>query len=66
MASVLLLGLPGPRSLQAASLTPPTVVSTNLCADLLALSLTSPEQLLSVSWKSQDPTRSSMAAEAAK
>lgn len=66
VATVLLLGLPGPRSLQAASLTPPTVVSTNLCADLLALSLTSPEQLLSVSWKSQDPTRSSMAAEAAK
>ena len=39
----------------------PTVVSTNLCADMLALSLAAPAQLLSVSRKSQDPQVSSMA-----
>lgn len=39
----------------------PTVVSTNLCADMLALSLAAPAQLLSVSRKSQDPRQSSMA-----
>jgi iron complex transport system substrate-binding protein len=39
----------------------PTVVSTNLCADMLALSLAAPAQLLSVSRKSQDPRVSSMA-----
>lgn len=38
----------------------PTVVSTNLCADILALSLAAPAQLLSVSRKSQDPRVSSM------
>ncbi len=38
----------------------PTVVSTNLCADMLALSLAAPEQLLSVSRKSQDARVSSM------
>jgi iron complex transport system substrate-binding protein len=39
----------------------PTVVSTNLCADMLALGLAAPAQLLSVSRKSQDPRVSSMA-----
>jgi iron complex transport system substrate-binding protein len=39
----------------------PTVVSTNLCADQLALSLAAPAQLLSVSRKSQDPRVSAMA-----
>lgn len=38
----------------------PSVVSTNLCADILALSLAAPEQLLSVSHKSRDPRVSSM------
>ena len=39
----------------------PTLVSTNLCADMLALSLAAPAQLLSVSRKSQDPRVSAMA-----
>lgn len=42
----------------------PRVVSTNLCADYLALALAAPEQLLSVSAKSQDPRVSSMATQA--
>lgn len=46
---------------QAGAAALPTVVSTNLCADMLALSLAAPAQLLSVSRKSQDPRVSSMA-----
>ena len=42
----------------------PTVVSTNLCADLLALQLAAPEQLLSVSRKSQDAALSPLAVQA--
>lgn len=42
----------------------PRVVSTNQCADMLALRLAAPEQLLSVSSKSRDPQLSSMAGEA--
>ncbi len=38
----------------------PTIVSTNLCADIMALSLAAPEQLLSVSHKSRDPRLSTM------
>lgn len=36
----------------------PRIVSTHLCADQLALRLAAPEQILSVSYKSQDPQRS--------
>jgi len=42
----------------------PSLVSTNLCADQLALSLAAPGQLLSVSRQSQDPARSSWAQQA--
>ncbi len=42
----------------------PTIVSTHLCADQLALSLAAPEQILSLSYKSQDPIRSRYAARA--
>ncbi len=42
----------------------PTLVSTNLCADLVALSLAHPRQILSVSQKSQDPARSPYVAQA--
>jgi len=35
----------------------PTIVSTHLCADRLALSLAAPEQILSLSYKSRDPLR---------
>ncbi|MEM9388453.1 MAG: ABC transporter substrate-binding protein [Pseudomonadota bacterium] len=48
----------------ASASTLPSVVSTNLCADLFALSLAAPAQLLSVSWKSQDPARSPRAEQA--
>jgi iron complex transport system substrate-binding protein len=41
---------------QAAQL--PSIVSTNLCSDLLSLSLAGPEQIVSLSAKSQDPARS--------
>lgn len=51
-------------SLARAEATLPTVVSTNLCADLLALQLAAPAQLLSVSRKSQDPSLSPLAAQA--
>lgn len=44
----------------------PRVVSTNLCADILALELAHPEQLLSVSYKSQDPQLSPFALAAQK
>lgn len=43
----------------------PTVMSTNLCADIMALSLADDAQLLSVSRRSQDPRFSSLAARAA-
>ncbi|MEO0443199.1 MAG: ABC transporter substrate-binding protein [Pseudomonadota bacterium] len=39
----------------------PTIVSTQLCADHLALSLAAPAQILSLSYKSQDPLRSTYA-----
>ncbi len=42
----------------------PTIVSTHLCADQMALSLAAPEQILSLSYKSQDPLRSPHAARA--
>ncbi|MCY1281445.1 putative ABC transporter PGF-CTERM-modified substrate-binding protein [compost metagenome] len=42
----------------------PRVVSTNQCADMLALRLAAPGQLLSVSSKSRDPQLSSMAEQA--
>lgn len=42
----------------------PTVVSTNLCADWLALSLVEPQQLLAVSRQSHDPTLSPVTAQA--
>lgn len=56
--ALLLLTLCAPLAGTAAL---PTVVSTNLCADMQALSLAAPAQLLSVSRKSQDPQVSSMA-----
>ena len=39
----------------------PRVMSTNLCADVLVLSLADPSQIVSVSRKSQDPRRTSLA-----
>ncbi len=42
----------------------PTLVSTHLCADQLALSLAVPEQILSLSYKSRDPLRSRYTAQA--
>ncbi|MEM9388715.1 MAG: ABC transporter substrate-binding protein [Pseudomonadota bacterium] len=48
----------------ASASTRPSVVSTNLCADLFALGLAEPSQLLSVTWKSQDPARSPRAEQA--
>jgi len=42
----------------------PTVVSTNLCADIMALTLADEQQLLSVSHKSRDPRVSLLSAEA--
>jgi|GEM_PF-276846 len=39
----------------------PSVVSTNLCADLLLLRLAAPEQILSVSRQAQDPAQSPVA-----
>lgn len=44
----------------------PRVMSTNLCADVLLLSLAEPAQIVSVSTKSQDPQRSSMTARTAR
>ncbi|MBT0962569.1 ABC transporter substrate-binding protein [Denitromonas iodatirespirans] len=49
----------------AAAETLPRVMSTNLCADVLLLSLADPAQIVSVSYKSQDPRQSSMAERAA-
>ena len=45
---------------------PARVVSINLCTDQLALLLAAPGQLLSVSWLSQDPQSSMLAAAAAR
>ncbi|MEA3641839.1 MAG: ABC transporter substrate-binding protein [Lamprobacter sp.] len=39
----------------------PSVISTNLCADLLLLRLAAPEQILSVSRQAQDPAQSPVA-----
>lgn len=50
--------------LACAETTLPTVASTNLCADLLALQLAAPTQLLSVSRKSQDAALSPLAIQA--
>lgn len=47
-----------------ASSTLPRVMSTNLCADAMLLSLARPEQIVSLSSVSQDPARSSFAAHA--
>ncbi len=43
----------------------PRVMSTNLCADMLLLSLADPAQVVSVSARSQDPARTSFASQAA-
>ncbi len=51
-------------SLQAVAAELPRVVSTNVCADQLALRLAAPGQLLSVSALSRDPGLSGMAAQA--
>lgn len=59
-----LLGLMGLFCLPALAAQLPRVVSTNQCADMLALRLAAPEQLLSVSSKSRDPQLSAMAAQA--
>lgn len=56
-ASLLALTLIPAPALAAAAL--PRVMSTNLCADALALGLADPAQIVSVSRKSQDPLRSS-------
>jgi iron complex transport system substrate-binding protein len=62
LAALLLAAVP----LAAAAAGPlPRVMSTNLCADVLLLSLADPAQIVSVSLKSQDPARSSLAARAA-
>ncbi len=42
----------------AATVRLPSVVSTNLCADLLLLRLGAPEQILSVSYQAQNPAQS--------
>lgn len=42
----------------------PRVMSTNLCADMLLLSLADPAQVVSVSARSQDPARTSFASQA--
>ena len=42
----------------------PTLMSTNICADTLALSLAAPQQILSLSRQSQDAQRFSLAAQA--
>jgi iron complex transport system substrate-binding protein len=49
----------------AADAMPPTVASTNVCADVLALALTDKAQLLSVSAQSHDPRVSPMPEQAA-
>lgn len=62
LAATLLLTLPAAA---AAAGGLPRVMSTNLCADIVLLSLADPEQIVSVSARSQDPARSSLAARAA-
>jgi iron complex transport system substrate-binding protein len=51
-----------PEKEVAASAPLPSVMSTNLCADLLLLRLGAPEQIRSVSVQSQDPSQSPVAA----
>jgi iron complex transport system substrate-binding protein len=53
----------GSRAAEGAAL--PSVVSTNLCADLLLLRLGRPEQILSVSYQAQDPAVSPVTERAA-
>ncbi|MDR0441288.1 MAG: ABC transporter substrate-binding protein [Candidatus Accumulibacter sp.] len=53
-------------SAQAADATLPRVVSTNVCADALALSLADDKQLLSVSAQARDPRLSPLADRAAR
>ena len=60
VAAMLLLTLPA-----AAAGGLPRVMSTNLCADIVLLSLADPAQIVSVSMRSQDPARSSLAVRAA-
>ena len=54
--------LSGPLWADTAQL--PTLMSTNICADTLALSLADPSQILSLSRQSQDAQRFSMVAQA--
>lgn len=63
LAALLLLTLPAAA---AAAGGLPRVMSTNLCADIVLLSLADPAQIVSVSAKSQDPLRSSLAGWAAR
>jgi iron complex transport system substrate-binding protein len=56
---------PCPEMTLAASLPLPSVVSTNLCADLLLLRLGDPKQILSVSRQAQSPAQSPVAERAA-
>lgn len=53
-------------SARASCASRPSVVSTNLCADLLLLRLGDPEQILSVSRQAYDPTQSPVAERAAR
>jgi iron complex transport system substrate-binding protein len=54
-----------PASADAADAGLPRVMSTNLCADLLLVALAAPEQIVSLSRQSQDPTLSVIADRAA-
>jgi iron complex transport system substrate-binding protein len=60
IAGLLLIG----ASLLVQAVQLPTIVSTNLCSDLLSLSLAAPEQIVSLSVKSRDPARSSVVRQA--
>lgn len=55
-----------PATQLAAAAPLPTVMSTNLCADLLLLRLAAPEQILSVSEQARDPSQSPVAAVASR
>lgn len=57
-------GAPAAGALAAAPPQPPAVISTNLCADSLALDLAAAGQLHSVYWQSKDPRYSSFVARA--
>ena len=52
--------------LTTANAAPPRVVSINLCADQLVLSVAAPEQIASLSWLAADPAESMLAAAAAR